>query len=263
MVYLVFTVMGSLTGMVAAAGQESFVRRSILVLMLMLWLVLPPLAGGCRASYFYRARTPQVEVEPIAAVERSEEGTRLVVRLRLSNPNDRELRLLRLRYEVTVPGVGRFALRQNPPVHLPAEGEQVIDLPAAFADPEGLALERRWRLSGRITYDHDGEFRRLQNEAGLPPASVSFSGRGEAAGDAQAPDNAAIDPEGLMRLVHTGSDGTPADRRGLFLPSPPGRGVGGEGRFKPAFDTSPHPSPLPAGEGAGGAGASEPAIVAP
>ncbi len=39
-----------------------------------------------------------------------------------------------------------------------------------------------------------------------------------------------------------------------FLPSPTGRGAGGEGRFGPTLRVSPHPSPLPEGEGAGFSG---------
>ncbi len=154
-------------------------RQSVIVLLVLATVV--PLAGGCRRDYFYRAERPEAEVEPVARLERSDDGSRVVARLRLTNPNDRELRLLRLSYAMTIPNVGTFELEQNPPVHLPAWGEQTIDLPAAFADPDGQAAERSWQVSGRITYEYEGEFRRLMTEAGLPVASMRFSGQGEPA----------------------------------------------------------------------------------
>ena len=193
-------------------------RQSVIVL-LMLAMVMP-LVGGCRRDYFYRAETPEAELEPVAQLERSDEGSRVVARLRLTNPNDRELRLLRLSYAMTIPNVGTFEIEQNPPVHLPAWGEQTIDLPAAFADPGGEAAERSWRVSGRITYEYDGEFRRLMTEAGLPVASMRFSGRGEPADEGRSEEEAEAARHGVPAFLKGGMDvaerrwpGQPAESR--------------------------------------------------
>ena len=54
-----------------------------------------------------------------------------------------------------------------------------------------------------------------------------------------------------------GGEGTGAPGRAETLPSPPGRGAGGEGGIQQTTEFFPHPSPLPGGEGTGAPGRAE------
>lgn len=145
-------------------------------------IALMSLLAGCQNSprgYWYLADDPKTTVQPLQVEEVGPDGTRLIAKVVLDNQkNDAELRLRETQYTVTVDGIGRFRFTQTPDSHLPARGMAVLELPVAFdASPEQLR-GRKYHVSGKVQYNHDGDYRHLLNETEYPYPAVGFKGSG-------------------------------------------------------------------------------------
>ena len=126
--------------------------------------------------------TPRAQVMAVTLEEQAEEGTRLLVSVELTNPNDVDLPLVGAHYTVSVGGV-RGAFDDKPNRTLPAGGRQTIELPAAVVlarDAFNLG-EATYAVRGAIRYEPPGEIRKLLTEAGVPLPEAQFSDSGELA----------------------------------------------------------------------------------
>jgi hypothetical protein len=54
----------------------------------------------------------------------------------------------------------------------------VLKLPAAFDVPADQLAGRSYRVTGKVQYNHDGDYRYLLNETEYPYPSVGFKGSG-------------------------------------------------------------------------------------
>ncbi len=115
---------------------------------------------------------PHVEVASITRGEQTDQGCVVNVTLKMSNPNDVELPVYRVDYQVTA-GERQFAFKARPPVAMPVKGEQEVVLPAAFSESDlaGQPVE----VSGRVYYKPPGEWREALRDLKIPWPHVSFS----------------------------------------------------------------------------------------
>lgn len=150
--------------------------RNFCSLGLMLMSMLLPL-GGC-ASVWQSVEEPGIAVEKVQLTQRTQEGVRVEVTVRLSNPNEIALPLVYASYGVELDGLGRFELGDQTNRTLPAKGSQVVVLPAAFALPEGSSDTQGYSVWGSVEYVPPGQLRRVLTESGVPLPSASFSEQG-------------------------------------------------------------------------------------
>lgn len=145
--------------------------------------------SGCSTpgGYLFLAAHPEVHLTDARITEETEDGIRIEMVMHLTNPNvapprrnpsSAELRLLRMHYTVELPGWGTFSMSKEPPITLANAADRGFVLPAAFARPSGAPLpgeSTMVRVRGWIEYEHDGDFRFLMTEAGVPLPTRSFS----------------------------------------------------------------------------------------
>lgn len=121
-------------------------------------------------------RQPVAEVQSVRVDEAAAGGARLLVQVKLSNPNDENLPMPRVSYEVDVVGAGQFAFTQIPYAALPRQGEQTLVLPAAM---RGAAFSgKQYRVSGTVVFEPEGNLRRFFYDSGVPRPRTSFSAEG-------------------------------------------------------------------------------------
>ena len=137
-------------------------------------------AGGCDF-----VQKPGTQVTGAQVDERTADGARVAMTVRVDNPNDVALPVRGVDYRVTVEDAGTFELDDAPPVALPPNASQTVTLPAAFADGQRNWAGRQYRLTGTLRYQPPGEIRELLTQYRVPLPSVRFSseGRLRAAGD--------------------------------------------------------------------------------
>ena len=136
---------------------------------LLLALVLAPLSGCLKI------RSPRAHVQSVAVTGQTDEGARVEVVLRISNPNPVALPVRSASYEVVVDDLGTFSFIDHPPVTLPPRGEQVIVLPAAFLLDDTPIAGRTVRVGGRLRYQPPGELRQLMTDYWIPLPGVVFA----------------------------------------------------------------------------------------
>ncbi len=129
---------------------------------------------GCA---FSDIKAPQARVESVRLTEQSDKGARVEVALIMTNPNDKALALKRTDYSVRLSQGGVFRFKDESNRTLPANGEQTILLPAAFAT-DGNINAAQYEVRGDVSYEPPGQLRRSLTESGIPLPSVSFSKSG-------------------------------------------------------------------------------------
>ncbi|MCC6679646.1 MAG: LEA type 2 family protein [Phycisphaeraceae bacterium] len=114
---------------------------------------------------------PHVEVASVTRGQQTDQGSVVNVTLKMSNPNDVELPVYRVDYQVTA-GDRQFAFKARPPVAMPVRGELEVVLPAAFAASD---LAGPVQVSGRVYYQPPGEWRKALRDLKIPWPHASFS----------------------------------------------------------------------------------------
>lgn len=151
-------------------------RNASVILSLTL---IATLLAGCKVRDEIReyrsVRVPTAEVIAVRVAERTSEGARMEIHVRLDNPNDVALPLTGARYSVNVAGGGSIAASARPNKTLPAAGSQVVVLPIALPQ---AAAGASVRVAGDITYRPPGEIRQLLTESNVPLPYASFSNQG-------------------------------------------------------------------------------------
>jgi len=129
--------------------------------------------GGCLGT-----PSPRAEVVGVDVADVSGDGTRVIVRVAVTNESDEELPLPKAEYTVSVEGVETFSYTAVPTTVVPiGEGStSMMELPAAFAG--GDLTGREYRVSGSLTYTPPGDLRRLATDYRVPLPITLFSGRG-------------------------------------------------------------------------------------
>lgn len=153
-------------------------RHSVFILLCIAMTTL----AGCRVRDGIRRvrdmQSPLVEVVAVRVAERTSEGARLEVHVRLDNPNAEILPLMAASYRVSVDGVSAASASNKPNRTLPASGSQMLILPIALATDAGIASGTPVRTSGSITYNPPGEIRMLMTESKVPLPVATFSYEG-------------------------------------------------------------------------------------
>ncbi|MEM6751170.1 MAG: hypothetical protein AAF612_11945 [Planctomycetota bacterium] len=129
---------------------------------------------------------PEAEVVAVTPVERTPEADRVLVTLRITNSEGVELPLREAAYTVRGPDGASRSTRAQVFATAPAEGEQWVRLPISVARDEALAMDPDpvYRVSGSITYEPPGEFRRILTDSAVPLPAVLFAGTGREGDDA-------------------------------------------------------------------------------
>ncbi len=149
-------------------------KRFVQALMLSLMSFI---ALGCSTAWQSVDR-PEVQVEQVQVTDRTDEGVRVEVTVRLSNPNEIALPLVYASYGVELDGLGRFELGDATNRSLPAKGSQIVVLPAAFAVSEPLPDAQPYRVWGHVQYEPPGQLRKVLTETGIPLPGSSFASEG-------------------------------------------------------------------------------------
>lgn len=123
-------------------------------------------------------QSPTARVVGFSVQEVTDEGVRGLVELELRNPNDTPLPLTKADYSVSLGQLGTQTYHDKLAHTIPAEGKQMVLLPAAWATGGNLAGQRDLAISGSVTYQPPGEVREVLTESKIPLPSVNFSGRG-------------------------------------------------------------------------------------
>jgi len=121
---------------------------------------------------------PKAEVEATRVTETSGQGARVVTRVSLSNPNRAVLPLIEAHYTVEVEGAGWFRFTEVPGKALPGQGEQTLELPAAFATGGDSLAGRPYTVRGWVSYRPPGEAESVFYQSGLPLPRASFRREG-------------------------------------------------------------------------------------
>ncbi len=136
--------------------------------------VFATLLGGC--SGLQGIDQPTVEVVDAQVVEQSAQGARVVVLLRVTNPNAEELPMPRVTCDLDVVGGGRFTFTDVPYATAPGGGSQVLSVPAGLLGPS--AVGKRYTVRGTVVFEPEGQLRRVFTDTGLPLPRASFAGEG-------------------------------------------------------------------------------------
>lgn len=119
---------------------------------------------------------PTAEVVSARVVDESQVASRVIVTVKLTNPNNEELPMPRVSLDLDIRGGGRYQFTDVPYATLPANGEQTIELPAALSGT-GLA-GGVYDVRGTVVFEPDGAIRKVMTDNGIPLPSTSFSGQG-------------------------------------------------------------------------------------
>lgn len=138
------------------------------------------LLSGCQVSDDNLQR-PTSSVSDVWLEEQTPRGVRLMVRVEVDNPNDIPLPVTKTDFSLTVKDVGTFEFADQPPVALPPNGTQTIELAAAFGNGERPTAGHAYTVRGDVTYEPPGEIRKLLTEYRVPLPSTPFSKRGHLA----------------------------------------------------------------------------------
>jgi len=152
------------------AQLYSMTMKQLTVLLLLMTGVV---GTGCAGL-----KSPETRVLGVAVTQRSAEGARVELMVELNNPNATALPLRHSNYRVRM-GERSFSFKQRLDVTLPGHGTQRITLPAAFADGAAIGPDTPYQVSGSVTYEPPGEFRRILTDMRIPLPSRSFSAAGQ------------------------------------------------------------------------------------
>ena len=119
---------------------------------------------------------PSAKVTEVLVEEQTDQGTRLVVIVELTNPNQTPLPMPKAHYWVKV-GDETFDFQTIPLATLPGQGTQTLQFPAALTAGRSLSGQP-YRVWGRISYEPPGDVRRLLVDYRMPLPAVDFSQRG-------------------------------------------------------------------------------------
>lgn len=149
-------------------------------------------SAGCNARLprWHFIATPTATVDAVTMGPATDEGVAAVATLTLTNPNDVPLPLRITRYSIEVAGHAS-AMRDAPPVTLPAKGSHTLQLPIAIplpADADRAALaDAEARVRATIAYQPPGEVRRILYDSGVPLPTVGVHHNASAPTAAPAP----------------------------------------------------------------------------
>lgn len=121
--------------------------------------------------------TPTAALVSASQTARSDEGSRLVAAVDVTNPNLVALPVIEVYYTMKVDGVGVFSFTQTGDSTLYKGGTQRLLLPAAFKTTKDLS-GATYSVDGWLSYQPPGEVRKLLTDTGWPLPRVWFSGSG-------------------------------------------------------------------------------------
>lgn len=121
--------------------------------------------------------TPTAALVSASQTARSDEGSRLVAAVDVTNPNQVALPVIEVFYTVKVDGVGEFSFTQTGDSTLYKGGTQRLLLPSAFKTTKDLS-GATYSVDGWLSYQPPGEVRKLLTDTGWPLPRVWFSGSG-------------------------------------------------------------------------------------
>lgn len=121
-------------------------------------------------------QSPTAKVISARVVDESATASRVIVVVKLTNPNDEELPMTRVSLDLEVRGGGRYQFTDLAYATLPANGEQTIELPASVSG-SGL-VGSVFEVRGRVVVVPAGAIRKVLTENGIPLPSTSFSRQG-------------------------------------------------------------------------------------
>jgi LEA14-like dessication related protein len=152
---------------------ESLQSRCWLISLACLGLLGCLGTGGCAS-----VTPPTAEVTNIRATDTSPDGTRFVVTVLLTNPNEEALPLRSVHYSLGVQGLGDYTGSDLPNRTLPSHGVQTVEFPAAIPGNQGEVKGRPVKVTAEIKYQPPGEIRQLMLESGIPLPTVSVEKTG-------------------------------------------------------------------------------------
>jgi len=121
-------------------------------------------------------QSPTAQVVSATVVEESATASRVIVVVKVTNPNSEELPMTRVSLDLDVRGGGRYQFTDTPYATLPASGDQLLVLPASLS---GSGLQGSvFDVSGSIVFEPAGAIRKVMTENGIPLPSSSFSRQG-------------------------------------------------------------------------------------
>lgn len=127
---------------------------------------------GCSGS------APKVDSVGVSRGAAKSDAEALEFTLNMRNDNADGVPLRTVDYTLDIDGRRVFSGIRSAEATVPAKGEQVVRLPAAF---EGVQLRpgTRYRLSGSYTYVLPGAFAEALFDSGVRVPSASFAAEGE------------------------------------------------------------------------------------
>jgi len=119
---------------------------------------------------------PDVEVTSIRLDDTSAGGGRILFDLLVTNPNDEELPIPTVSYEVDVVGAGSFEFTDRAYAAVPRNGTVRLTLASAVTgvNLQGKAVE----VDGTMIFEPEGELRRVFYDNQYPLPRSSFESRG-------------------------------------------------------------------------------------
>jgi len=133
-------------------------------------------AAGCQTAA--KIQPPTAQVAKVELVEQTTQGARLRLTIAMENPNQVPLPLGASQYTMVLDGDHTFSYTDRPKRTLPAGGQQILELPAAFETGGREVSGSAYTVTGTVSYRPPGQFRRLLIETGLPLPTVEYSASG-------------------------------------------------------------------------------------
>ncbi|MCM8596951.1 LEA type 2 family protein [Accumulibacter sp.] len=122
--------------------------------------------GGC-AGLGSLARKPEVSIAGLSLVQARLFEQRFALRLRISNPNDVDLPVNGLSFEVEINGQPFITGLSDKPVTVPRFGEAILEVMATSTAGSALKQLRELQKGGRIDYRISGRLQ-LSGIGALP-----------------------------------------------------------------------------------------------
>ena len=132
------------------------------------------LVAGCTSL-----QTPTARVTDVRVSGQSATGASVAVRVKVHNPNDVVLPLVKTQYRLAVAGLKTFDFTRTPDLALPAHGDQTLTLTAGFGLKPGETIQGRvYALTGSTSIQPPGKMWQIFHQTGVPLPKATFSKSG-------------------------------------------------------------------------------------
>ena len=141
-------------------------------------VVLFVCVGGCSMNGGVDA--PVAEVVSAKITQQTADGVRVEVTVLLSQNNKVPLPLTMSEADFTIGNTATRSITDKPHRTIPVgggqgTGKQVVVIPIAYPISAGIVPGSEYNVTGSITYEPPGEFRRILTESGFPLPTADFS----------------------------------------------------------------------------------------